>query len=134
MFCPSCGVKVNDQDQFCTYCGKSLTEGRKSLAAEEKEMERLRNELGKVFCRRCDYCQPCTAGIPISLVLDTKSIVEKTSPSTIFSGHMGEELEKAADCTECGDCEERCPYHLPIRELLPVKLESLTKRVEEGNF
>lgn len=39
MFCPSCGMKVNDQDQFCMYCGKSLTGGRKSLTAEGQETE-----------------------------------------------------------------------------------------------
>ena len=27
-------------------------------------------------------------------------------------------MEKAANCTECGECEERCPYHLPIREMI----------------
>jgi predicted aldo/keto reductase-like oxidoreductase len=27
-------------------------------------------------------------------------------------------VEKAASCTQCGECEERCPYHLPIRDML----------------
>jgi predicted aldo/keto reductase-like oxidoreductase len=27
-------------------------------------------------------------------------------------------MEKAAECTECGECEERCPYHLPIRDMI----------------
>jgi predicted aldo/keto reductase-like oxidoreductase len=30
---------------------------------------------------------------------------------------------RAADCIECGDCEPRCPYDLPIIDML--------KRVEE---
>ena len=34
--------------------------------AQQQEMERIRAELGPVFCRRCDYCQPCPAGIHIS--------------------------------------------------------------------
>ena len=27
-------------------------------------------------------------------------------------------MEKANDCTECGECEPRCPYGLPIREMI----------------
>jgi predicted aldo/keto reductase-like oxidoreductase len=31
-------------------------------------------------------------------------------------------LEKnAEDCAECGECEEKCPYELPIREMLKEK-------------
>lgn len=36
---------------------------------EKREMRRIRKELGTRFCRRYDYCQPCTAKIPISLVM-----------------------------------------------------------------
>ena len=39
-------------------------------------------------------------------------------PHQAFSGHFAEMLEKAVDCIECGECEERCPYHLPIREMI----------------
>lgn len=29
-------------------------------------MENYRSELGKIFCRRCEYCQPCPQGVMIT--------------------------------------------------------------------
>ncbi len=87
-------------------------------AAEQKEMERLRQELGKTFCRRCDYCQPCTEEISISTVMTFPALVKRLPPQTLFSGHWAEVMEKAAYCNQCGECEERCPYGLPIREMI----------------
>ena len=86
--------------------------------AEQHEIQRLREELGTRFCRRCDYCQPCTEEIPISTVMVSQSFARRMPPERIFTGWIAEALEKAASCTECGECEERCPYHLPIREVI----------------
>jgi len=45
-------------------------EGPKEMtAAENQEMERIKEELGTRFCRRCDYCQPCTVEIPIGDIM-----------------------------------------------------------------
>ncbi len=86
--------------------------------AEKREMERLRKEFGNRFCRRCDYCQPCTQGIPISTVMITPVIFHNNSPEKIFSGQFTEALEKAASCIKDGECEKRCPYNLPIRDMM----------------
>lgn len=91
---------------------------REMTEAEQHEMQRLREELGTVFCRRCDYCQPCSVGIPISSAITISNPEKRMSPQRVFHGWINEVLTKAAECTECGDCEERCPYHLPIRELI----------------
>jgi predicted aldo/keto reductase-like oxidoreductase len=32
------------------------------------------------------------------------------------------EAEKGRNCTECGDCLPRCPYQLPIPELIKKNL------------
>jgi predicted aldo/keto reductase-like oxidoreductase len=85
---------------------------------EQREMQRLRDELGNKFCRRCDYCQPCAQEIPISSVMVIKSAIRRLPPERLFTGIFADAVEKAANCTECGDCEERCPFHLPIREML----------------
>ena len=96
---------------------------RKMTKAEEQEMQRLRKELGTKFCHRCDYCQPCTVEIPISIVMNSKIFAKGMPAERFFSGFTNEALEKAAGCTECGDCEERCPYHLPIREIIAERVQ-----------
>jgi len=90
--------------------------------AEQREMARLREELGTRFCRRCDYCLPCPEEIPISTVMISDSFVKRLPPERVFV-MLDAALEKAAVCTECGDCEERCPYHLPIREIIAERVE-----------
>jgi predicted aldo/keto reductase-like oxidoreductase len=94
---------------------------KEPLSIEEHdrvEIDRKRNELGILFCRRCDYCQPCTVGIPISLVMDYPSLVRRLPPERIYSDFVDDAMEKAANCTKCGDCEERCPYGIPIQDML----------------
>jgi len=95
---------------------------RQMTEAEKHEMQRLREELGTQFCRRCDYCQPCPEEIPITTVMVSDSFLKRLPPERLFTGMFAEAIEKAANCTECGDCEERCPYHLPIREMLAERV------------
>ena len=40
-------------------------------------------------------------------------------------------MAKAANCTECGECEARCPYHLPIREMINENY-TLFEQVRKG--
>jgi len=86
--------------------------------AERAEGERLRRELGARFCRGCDYCQPCPQEIHISVVLRLRGFARRSPLEQVF-GEWGQSLiARAAECAECGECETRCPYRLPIREML----------------
>ncbi len=91
--------------------------------AEQGEIQRLREELGTGFCQRCDYCQPCAEEIPISTVISSSSLDRGIPPEQLFSGEIAEAIEKAFKCTECGECEDRCPYHLPIREMIAEQVK-----------
>jgi predicted aldo/keto reductase-like oxidoreductase len=96
-----------------------VVEGGWALADEERrEIERIRAEVGTRFCRRCEYCQPCPQEIPISTVMNLRSFWKRFPAERFFGGRFPETVEKAKTCLECGECEERCPYHLPIREML----------------
>lgn len=97
---------------------KILEGSRKITRAEQKEMQRLKDELGTRFCRRCDYCQPCTEEIPISTVLGVPALFKRVPPEVAFSPMFSTPMDKALNCAKCGDCEARCPFGLPIMELI----------------
>jgi len=89
------------------------------LSKEEQEkILAIRKDLGENFCRRCNYCAPCTVGIKIPTVFLFDGYLTRYGlPDWAKSRY--ETLEKhASDCIVCGDCEKRCPYHLPIRDML----------------
>jgi predicted aldo/keto reductase-like oxidoreductase len=95
----------------------------KLTVAEKKVMEEIKQQLGPNFCHRCDYCQPCTAGIPISGMMTVKSFYKRLPPERFFGDMVAPMMAKAATCTDCGKCEERCPYHLPIRKMISDQIE-----------
>ncbi len=101
-------------------------------AADRKKMERMRDELGTRFCRRCDYCQPCSQGIPISMVMTFPTFVKRLPPDWYLRGFITDGMAKAANCTECGECEARCPFGLPIREMLKENYD-LYEQVKSGS-
>jgi len=90
---------------------------------ENKEIEEYRRLLGKTWCHRCDYCQPCPEGIPISMVLAAKSFARRM-PFEAAVRFVGDSLKKAENCTECRTCVERCPYGLDIPVLLKERRAS----------
>ncbi|MBN1978052.1 MAG: 4Fe-4S dicluster domain-containing protein, partial [Anaerolineae bacterium] len=84
---------------------------------ERQEIEARRAELGTKFCRQCGYCQPCPEGVQIPMVMITQGMW-KLWPREIFFGWVGEVIDGARNCIACGECETKCPYHLPIREMI----------------
>ncbi len=86
--------------------------------AEQDRMEQIRKELGTSFCRRCNYCAPCTVGISIPNAFLFHGYLSRYGLADWARSRYEAMPAKAGDCVECGACEERCPYQLPIREML----------------
>lgn len=94
-------------------------ENDEPLTKEElDQMEEVRQMLGTTFCRRCNYCAPCTVGISIPNVFVYAGYLERYNLEGWARERYAFLTAKASDCIECGECEGRCPYHLPIREML----------------
>ena len=93
--------------------------------AELEKIDTIRRELGNNFCRRCNYCAPCTVGINIPSVLLFEGYLSRYGLGEWAKGRYATLPVKASDCIECGVCETRCPYHLPIRQMLKKCTEKL---------
>jgi predicted aldo/keto reductase-like oxidoreductase len=80
--------------------------------------EKIRNEMGQTFCRRCGYCAPCPQGIDIPFSFIVRAYYENYDLKDWAVDRYKSMNAHAENCAECGICEGRCPYNLPIRSML----------------
>jgi predicted aldo/keto reductase-like oxidoreductase len=85
--------------------------------ADEARAQAYRDELGSRFCRRCEYCQPCPQGVRITYAMMYKVVAKRLSPAKAVA-FAAVNMESVRNCIECGECMTRCPYNLPIPEML----------------
>lgn len=101
------------EQNVASYCDET------PLTPEELDkISRIRKELGTNFCRRCNYCAPCSAGIGISNVFVAEGYYSRYGLKSYGMSKYESSGAPASSCIDCGLCEERCPYHLPIRQML----------------
>lgn len=83
----------------------------------------------------CTSCRYCVAGCPKNIsipdlfaVMNTKQIHHDWNADYYYNMvHTAGGKGKASDCIKCGKCEQACPQHLPIRQLL----EDVTREFEK---
>jgi len=97
------------------------------LSQEEiSVMVEAAESFGRKFCRACGYCQPCPNGILIPIILRHLFYLKEYGLKTWAKGRYGMVEVKADNCTRCDECVERCPYDLPIPDLLEEAHERLS--------
>lgn len=94
---------------------------------EQQGIQAIRSSLGTHFCRRCNYCAPCTAGIPIPSVFLFEGYLSRYGLADWARQRYANLKNTASDCIGCGACEDRCPYNLPIREMMKTVAEKFGK-------
>ncbi|QUI23000.1 aldo/keto reductase [Vallitalea pronyensis] len=99
----------------------SLSDAEKALIDEVKAIYQSKI---KVNCTSCEYCLPCPVGIHIP------GNFGRYNYASMFSYEEGkkryEHLDakaRADQCVSCGECESKCPQHIPIRERLKEMAE-----------
>ncbi|MGB7788134.1 aldo/keto reductase [Methanoregula sp.] len=110
----------------------SLTHAELSLYVK------VRDELEKrviIPCTGCKYCVPCPHGVSIPECFEMFNrghIYEDEEQarqhySMFLGGFFDGKPHFASVCEECGECEEKCPQGLPIREHLKAVAEYFGK-------
>lgn len=111
------------------YVELALKVGSSELTMSQEEHDLIISKVsikGKNYCRGCGYCKPCPMNIPIPTVLQLYNRWE------IFGGvdwsqmhSITEEYTKNVPddvtpdkCISCNACRQRCPYNLPISDLM----------------
>ncbi|OGL39111.1 MAG: hypothetical protein A2042_07880 [Candidatus Schekmanbacteria bacterium GWA2_38_11] len=107
-----------------------IEENKKLTKSELEKLEKSVEVLGKDFCRRCSYCQPCQSNIMIPFIHGIhQRCYGKPMDENIeyMLNTMGKRLlPSLKTCTECGQCEEQCPYNLPTRQRIKDIISMVT--------
>ncbi|MBD5144013.1 MAG: 4Fe-4S dicluster domain-containing protein [Ruminococcus sp.] len=73
----------------------------------------------------CTSCRYCTDGCPMNILIpdlfscyNLKTTFNNWNQDYYYSNVLTRENGKASECIKCGQCEEICPQHLKITEML----------------
>ncbi len=116
------GMDSLDQVMENAAVGEALTE----LTDEELSLfEKERARLGAHFCRRCGYCMPCQNGLHIPYLLLLQAYYERYDLPEWAADRLATFEKKYSDCTGCDECRSRCPYNLPVSDLMKKGAEQM---------
>ena len=108
-----CGAHSEDQLRSCAAYEDASDEER-DYAEAFAAFPKIRWE---GHCMYCSHCAPCTNRISVADVTKflNLALAQGSVPETVREHYAALE-HHAGECIECGACEERCPFSVPIRE------------------
>jgi aryl-alcohol dehydrogenase-like predicted oxidoreductase len=89
---------------------------------ERRAIGEIHEKMESRFCRHCEECLPCPHGVHIPQLLYLTAAYKLRSTEW-FRRRVEAHLKSWEECDLCGDCEEKCPYNLPIREMIAENVE-----------
>ena len=96
------------------------------------EARAIHEALTAIPCTECGYCKPCPSGVDITEnislyndavkyeMLETCRKRYRFWENAYKTNPMFGEKIQAANCTACGECEEKCPQSIPISRWMEI--------------
>jgi predicted aldo/keto reductase-like oxidoreductase len=117
------GFSRIEQVESAAKVGAKLTD----LTNKEKAELKFGELPSSPFCRDCGSCPRCPEGLKIPLILQLDKYYSYYGIRD-WSRDVYERLAVKVDsCSKCAKCETKCPYKLPIIEMLNRAHERLSK-------
>lgn len=92
---------------------------------EMAAVERVRTIFRGMCLIACTGCRYCVAGCPVHIAIpelfaamNAKRLYRDWNADFYYNTVHTAPGQRASDCVKCGRCENSCPQHLPIRQLL----------------
>ncbi len=105
-----------------------IVKGSWTLTPQDQQMMKtIHMQLEKTLCRQCGECQPCPQGVHIQMLMITEGMWRLWPREEFLNRWMPPSVESWSKCNQCEECEEKCPYHLPIRHIISENIEFYNK-------
>jgi len=118
-------VKDNIASACRSGAGSLGPEAVETIARVQKKYA----EISSIPCTKCRYCMPCPSGveIPVNFEYYNAAVmfggVTRTLHRNLYAGLS--ESQRASACTQCGECNEKCPQGIAISELMGIVHQEL---------
>jgi predicted aldo/keto reductase-like oxidoreductase len=106
----------------------NLSEAELALVDKVREQYKA---LSAIPCTACEYCLPCPSGVNIPRNFGDYNMglmYEKPEAAREGYNRWMPEDQRAQNCTQCQECEEKCPQSIPISQWMPIVHEVLGEK------
>lgn len=121
---PIWGIQTEHElDEFLAFVHNPPEMTEELAAFIEKDKAELQGD----FCRSCGYCMPCPVGIEIRNCARMSQLIRRSPSAPFLTPEEQAKMFQIEQCLHCGQCAQKCPYHLDTPTLLQKNLEDYKK-------
>ena len=96
-----------------------------------EHLDRLK-KMADLYCTGCGYCKPCPQSVDIPAIFNAYNSARVyglwDGARSAYASLGGDGRARADACVDCGECEEKCPQDIPIREQLKEAHKALLSK------